>query len=169
MKKLISAVLCVVLMLTIIPACYAETPAFDLTKSIMDEFDDDGYKYTFHGYQDDDKEVEKITISFSGDYIDSMKFTIFVKESTNRISILCYDVISYNDKDFSKVLRAVNRLNYDYNFAKFYCDDTDDTVTAEWVGYGYKDTAGEMVGDIIHMLGTIIDEAYNDVLGTFDK
>jgi hypothetical protein len=54
---------------------------------------------------------------------------IYFHPDNDRACVYVWNIITFEDADFSRVLRVVNELNYTYKYTRFYVDETDNTVT----------------------------------------
>lgn len=159
MKKWLSLLLCLILMLQSVSAL-AVTAEFEITKAALKAMDDQGWHYTVRGMTDDGTS-EKVTIEFDADNkLDGVSLTLYFNKNTERVQISSFKLISYNEKDFAKVLRVCNELNDNYLYVKFYCDESENAVTAEFDAYIPVKSAGEIVVSMITRMVSIVDEAY---------
>ena len=157
--------LCFMLMLS---TALAASPKTAIVKSIAAAFDAKDWMYTVRGMVNDDKD-ESLSITFDTEHApDGIKINIFARESAERVQLVVWDIIKYSDADFSKVLRAVNTLNDDYVYVKFYCDESDNTVTAQFDAYVTESEAGEIVVNMVNSMVDIVDNGY-EALSVYDS
>ena len=140
------AVLLIALVLSFSVLCapaYAVTAQYSSTQDFVDAMNEEGYKFTLKGV---DQEGDELVIT----------------------NIRVWNVIDYNQSDFMDVLVAVDKLNSDYNYVRFYTDDYDDSVTAA-LDLIYRD---EDVDDIcmeaLYYVVNIVEEGLA-ALAPYDK
>lgn len=141
MKKLV----CLVLALSLVLSCssaFALAAQFSTTREFLDLLDSSGVKYTLSGLDDDGDEV--VTISNQGDAFTYQIHVIFDADLETTY-LRTFNIINFSDADFSKVLRTCNSLCSEYNFVRFFVDESDNTVSCA-MDMIYRD---EDVGDIV--------------------
>lgn len=167
MKRLFAGILCV-MVLTLcagtglaVQAKYANTIAF------LQAMDDLDIKYSVEGISGDD-ELEQIKIQNKGEKVSYTINYFFDKENTE-CGMRVWYIISFNDADLAKVMRAVNQMNYDYKYGKWYVDESDNTVTVSWdIILRENADVGEILTEATLHLVKIIDTGY-EALGIYDK
>jgi len=178
MKKLISIVLCLILIFSMIPSAYAVTPKksghSDIYNNIVNALKEYNLEYSTDERGED--EDEHIEITVTDEDIDLENFStivldLYVNKEYNRVNLFNYYVIEYDEnisvKDYNRLLEAVNDANYDFNYVKFYADEEYCSVDAQFTSYVRADSAGEIVIDMISAITLIVDSAY-DTLSDFD-
>ena len=98
----------------------------------------------------------------------SIEIRFYFDQNCENTNIRVWNVIDYNQSDFMDVLVAVDKLNSDYNYVRFYTDDYDDSVTAA-LDLIYRD---EDVDDIcmeaLYYVVNIVEEGLA-ALAPYDK
>ncbi len=166
MKKLMAALLLAVLCTSLFVPALAEDPQFTATKSFLDVLDANDLGYNFTG------------ISSSGEehvYMDNedenfaYTFHIYFHEDNDRANVYIWNIITFDDADFTNVLRVVNELNYSYKYTRFYIDESDNTVTCAMsiILHDENDT-GDIVLEGLLRVASILKRAYPP-LAVYDK
>ena len=167
-KKTMIALLIVVsiLMSVGIPA-FAVNAQYSTTKAFLNAMDEESYKYTYVGIDNDND--EKITVKFNGDYMDTVNVNIYFNQDLDVVTMRVWDVIDFNEDDYEKVLLACNDLHRQYKFVTFLVDTSDWSVTAK---LDCPIRPGKNCGDIcvdgMEYIVNITDLAY-DSLSVYGK
>lgn len=129
MKKLFALIMAAMMLFCACTTAFAATASYSSTQAFCNLLDAKGVKYELGGL--DSNNNEKLSIH-NNDSTNDFSYTIryFFDDGQENCSLRVWDVISYSDADFAKVLRAVNKLNFDYKYVRFYLDESDNTVTA---------------------------------------
>lgn len=165
MKRLFAGIICVI-MLTLcagtglaVQAKYANTIAF---LKAMDDLD---IKYVVQGVNE--KKLEQIQIDNQGEQV-SYTINYFFDEENTECGLRVWNLITYKDADYAWVLRAINKLNYDYKYTKWFVDETDNTITVGWdIIMRENNDVGAILSEATLHLVQIIDAGY-EVLGAYD-
>ena len=160
MRRFFIIVLSSVLLLSLLTGnALALSATYQNTKTVTEKFDSEGLFYTVLGIDSDNN---KEYVAFKNES-DAGEYTILIsfKENNEEVNLRIFNIISYSDADFSKLLRTVNSMNYKYKWVRFYLDETDNTLTASM---DLVVRPGDQVGDIvidamIHMTN-VLDAAY---------
>ena len=142
MKHIIALLLALLLSMSLIPACAEETaaPQYSTTQDFIRELEARSLNYAYHG-MNGDKEIV-----YSGLRDDELNksFTAAVIFLPNLAGcdICLWNIIEYDDAHFIDVLYTCNDINSSGNFAKFFADTSDNTVTAECDVMFTEETAG---------------------------
>lgn len=158
MRKALSFIIAAMLILSLIPAAaFAATPTLTTTKHFIDYLESKEIKYTFKGWDTDEKKDERVEVSYTLDNFESVKCVIFFRNNNHSVSIRIWDILTASaGKNY--VLNNLNSLNYDYKYAKFVLDERDNTVQVEMDMYIDQDHCAECVYDAMHILLDIIDD-----------
>lgn len=162
MKRILSLSLVLCLILCFSPSAFAVSPQFDLTKEITDTLDEEHVRYTLAGLTEDGAE-EFLYVTYTGDYLDTIEVDIFVSEEYDSVQMYCFAYVEYNPSDYINILHAVNQMNKEYNYVKFFCDEDSNTVSACYDGFLIDGVAGALAYEMLGSIVTIADEAYNDI------
>lgn len=164
MKKILCFALALMMCLTLAASALAETATYASTQAVMDAMDANGLKYELLGVVDSGDEV--IHLTFNGDDT-SFDFYLFFSDDQELTDIFVWDVISFNEADFTTVALVCNALNTKYRFTKFYAED-DNTVTCD-MNVIYRDhDVGEIVVEALYHVASIVDECY-EMLAPYNK
>lgn len=158
MKKLISALLAVMLCTSLLVPALAATPTYDLTKNFITVLDENNLAYTFTG-----------TISTGEEHIsmdnedENFAYTlhIYCNADSDRATVFVWNIITFADEDFTNVLRTVNTLNSSYKYIRFYIDESDNTVTCAMnIILHDNDDSGDIVLEGLLRIASILKHAY---------
>lgn len=159
MKRMFALLLSAVLVMALaVPAAATEAqePVYISTQSFIDELESNDLKYTYYGVTDNG--YEEVYVSFSSDNYDTIGCDIFFTTDSNAVHVYVWNLVDVTaNKNFA--LNVMNQLNSDYLYAKFYLDESDNTVTCEMEGFylSNKD-AGAIAYTIMMKLVEIIDD-----------
>lgn len=159
MKKMFALLLSVVLVMALaVPAAATEAqePVYISTQSFIDELESNDLMYTYCGVTDSGH--EEVYVSFSSDNYDTIGFDIFFTADSNAVRVYAWNLVNVTaSKNFA--LNVMNKLNSEYLYAKFFLDESDNTVTCEMEGFylANKD-AGAIAYTIMMNLVEIIDD-----------
>ncbi len=159
MKKMFALLLSVALVMALAApaaATEAQEPVYISTQSFIDELESNDLKYTYYGVTDSGH--EEVYVSFSSDNYDTIGFDIFFTTDSNAVRVYAWNLVDVTaSKNFS--LNVMNKLNSDYLYAKFFLDESDNTVTCEMEGFylANKD-AGAIAYTIMMKLLDIIED-----------
>ena len=163
MKKQLTSIFTVlILVLSLSTSAFAAAPQYKSTESFIKMMDENQYEYDFFE-RENAGDDEMIITDFEGDYLDNIEITAFFPDTEDEVTIFSFDVIEFDKSDLSKVLEAVNQLNYDNYYGCFYVDKNDNTVSAFWsVLLGKKD-AKEIADIALHTFLTVVDDSYESL------
>ena len=163
MKKQLTSIFTVlILVLSLSTSAFAAAPQYKSTESFIKMMDENQYEYDFFE-RENAGDDEMIITDFEGDYLDNIEITAFFPDTEDEVTIFSFDVIEFDKSDLSKVLEAVNQLNYDNYYGCFYVDKNDNTVSAFWsVLLGEKD-AKEIADIALHTFLTVVDDSYESL------
>lgn len=167
MKKLLSLILVCVLLLGLCPAALATEAQYASTKSFLTLMDALSIKYMVGGMDSSNNEL--VVISNSDSEL-NFEYTVafFFDSDEAHCSIRVWEIISFADVDFAKVLRTVNSLNTKFKYVKFYVDEDDNTVTASMDLIYTAETAGQVVMEGMLRAMSILEDSYPD-LAVYNK
>ncbi len=159
MKKMFALLLSAVLVMALaVPAAATESqePVYISTQSFIDELESNDLMYTCYGVTDSGH--EEVYVSFSSDNYDTIGFDIFFTTDSNAVRVYAWNLVDVTaSKNFA--LNVMNQLNSDYLYAKFYLDESDNTVTCEMEGfYPSNKDAGVITYTIMMKLLDIIED-----------
>lgn len=167
MKKLLSTLLCAVLLMSLCTGALAATATFKSTQSVLNYLDVIEINYDLYGLDEDGDELLIIPNSDSELSLDYDMYCFFDQNQEN-CYIYLWDLITFDDADYVKVLQACNELNDIYRFVTFTVDTTDNTVyvTADLI-YRDNDVDAIFWEGLCHMVN-IIHEGY-PMLAPYNK
>ena len=159
MKTKIAGILVLVmLVLSTVPA-FAVQAEYNNTKSFLEQLDSYNLNYTVVSRSEGDTD-DHIQMDNKGDSC-SYTFQFFFDENNSQANIRVWYLIYYNPDEQPNVLAALNKLNNDYKFGRWYADESDNSVT-----FGMdlilreNDDAGAIVMEAAIRTAQIIDDAY---------
>lgn len=162
MKKLVSFVIVLVLFVSIVPLqSLAVNCQYSTTQSFLDYLDMKNVRYTWQGLDSDDD--EKIEVTYTGDNMETIRTVWYFDNNPVRVGVRVWNIINFSVKDYYYVLEAVNNVNADYRYIKFYVDTTDNTVTAKFDMPISATNAGELCYDILQRTINIVDDVYAEL------
>jgi len=167
MKKLMALLLAFCLLLSMVPMAFAETTQFFLTEKVLTGLKEKGITYDYGGLNDKGT-AEYFWVNYNGQYMNDIEMKVYVNNDYSRLSIYVFNIVTYDTANFISVMRACNQANYDYAYLKFYCDETDNTVTAEFDCYVTVGSAGEIAAEMIETTAWVADVVYNDYLSSYN-
>lgn len=158
-KQLINIFIVLVLVVSLSASAFAATPQYKSTEAFIKMMDENQYEYDFFE-RDEAVNEEMIMTDFEGDYLDNIEITAFFPDTEDEMFLYSFDVIEFEKADYSKVLEAVNQLNYDNDYVCFYVEKNENVVSAVWsVLLGEKD-AKEIADIALHTFLTVVDDSY---------
>ena len=158
MKRLIC--LAMVAMLCVMSVCssaLAVAATYPTTQSFVSVLDDNDIMYTLVGLVDGDN--EKVTVSNQGEEF-SYTINYFFDVDQEITNIRVWDIITYDPANLADVVYACNVVNSRYNFARFYADESDNTVTCAMDVIYLTEDAGEVVMNSTLYLVSVLDAGY---------
>lgn len=126
-RRLLTLLLALVLTLNV-ASCFAENAQYATTKDFIRALEKNDLKYTYKGIDSDKNET--VIVSFTDDFYDSVTIRFFFDEDEDKASIRIWNLIDVSAGE-SYATKTLNKLNYDYKYATFVLDTTDNTVSVE--------------------------------------
>lgn len=158
MKRIFALLLSAVLVMLLVVPAAAESgePVYVSTQSFIDELESNDLKYTYGGMLEDGQ--EHVQVSFSSDNYETIVLDAFFSKDSNTVCVYAWNLVNVTaSKNFA--LNVMNQLNSDYFYAKFYLDESDNTVTCEMEGfYPTNKDAGFIAYNIVTKLVEIIED-----------
>lgn len=159
MKKLIALLMVLVMVCGFAAISSAEEGDYDVTRAITAYFDEKDFLYSYDGFSSSGREV----ISFSYKYNTGLteKITLFIDESGATVGLKMWNYMNIDPEDLAEVTAICNTLNKNTVFAKFYTDDSDNTVniTLDIVVMNAPNS-GEIVYEAIDWILTAAKDVY---------
>ncbi len=129
MKKLLALTLACMMLLGLCSTAFATEPQYTSTKAFLALMDQKGINYSVNGFDSNGNEMVSISNTDSDiNYSYTIKY--FFDDGEENCSLRVWNIITFADADFAKVLRTVNSLNCQYKYVRFTVDESDNTVTA---------------------------------------
>lgn len=160
MKKLLSMIVTLTLVLSFACSALATEAVYPLTKSFLSQMDAMDVSYTVIGVDEDGDEC--VSILNVGDAGNKYEIVIYFREDSEAVLFYVWDLISFSEESFADVLNAVNKFNADWLYAKAYVED-DNTVTVSLSSKIEESTSADLVLDMLMSLVDRVDSAYEYV------
>lgn len=166
MKKFLVLALSVLLLVGSALPAYAVAPQYKSTQAFVATLDEKDISYTVVGVDPDEDEHVRVSNTDDNDF--SYTINLYFDPNEENCSVRVWNIISYSDADYAKVLRTCNALNYKYKYIRFYADESDNTVTAS-IDLIYRDhDVGEIVLEAVVHMASILEKGRPDLL-VYDK
>ena len=102
------------------------------TQQFLDAMEAEGFGdlCTYEGRDGDNDDTVYVEdyVEVDGEEYD-FEMILYFADDNEMINLRIWNVIDFNEENINDVLYACNSINYDYNFLKFYVDETDYSVT----------------------------------------
>ncbi len=166
-KKWLPVLLVIVLVLALSVPAMAAKGEYVTTRQFLKVMDKEKEDYELVGVDDDDD--EHVVAYFTGEALGDAVVHIYFRPDLDEVNMRCWDIITFDDDDYSDVLEAVNELNNDYKFVKFTLDTSDNTVSAEMDSFLRQGAeSGEIAYDSLIAVEFLANVAYEE-LSVYDK
>ena len=158
-KRLVSCLLALTILLGLCASALAITTSnegqYQTTRAFIKKLNAESLKYTYLDIESNKN--EHVRVVFESKEFDSITFDIFFDEDEDGVGIRVWNLVKVkSSKNYA--LNAVNSLNYQYKYARFYLDETDDTVTCSMDAYLDEDCAGAVTYRMLMVLMDIITD-----------
>lgn len=167
MKKLFVLTLACMMLIGLCTTAFATEAQYASTKAFLALMDQKGVNYTVTGMDSNNNEMVSIKNTDS-DINFSYTIKYFFDPEEENCSLRVWDIITFTDADFAKVLRTVNTLNCRYKFVRFTVDEDDNTVTAAIDTIFRTHDIDQILWEATLYVVDIIEGAYPD-LAVYDK
>lgn len=133
------------------------------TRIMLRYFDQKGMKYA------DDIDTTKngkdvVRVTYRADNVDKIVFKIFVDPDADNVAIRVWSIAKANNNNqYAALTMALNKVNNDYRWYRFYLDD-DNEVTAAADAVVDLNTIGAVTHELIARGVNIIDEVYPSLM-----
>ena len=160
MKRILVSTLAIMMLLSLlVGAMAAPATTYNSTRSFLEVCDQNGQAYNYIGMNSDDNEEVRLDFDLDNTSITARIFF----EDENSCAIRVWYLMDYDATRLSEVEDAVNTLNSQYRWVRFFCDQTDNTITAAAdVEFG-DNPAGEIVWTVVGRVRGISNLGYNDL------
>lgn len=166
MKKILAMLLALVLTIGVCMPALAINAQYSSTKAFLSALDEMDITYTVNGINDGN--YEDVSIENTDDNGFTYTIRLFFDENEENCSIRVWNIIHFNDADFSKLLRTCNTLNNEYNYVCFSVDESDNTITATMDLIYRTNDVDQIVLEAILRMANILEDVYPQ-LAVFDK
>ena len=166
MKKILLCISAVLLALSLTMGALAvpSSVTYRTTGRFLAYCDEQGIKYTYQGIDNDNDERVTVSYDLSSTSVDVI---LFFSEDGDTCAIRLWNLIRFRENALDDVLSAVNQLNMNYRWAKFFADTSDNTVTCSADIYFGGADAGDIGYYLLYRIVNISDYGYED-LARFD-
>ena len=118
-------------------------------------FDATGFKYSRL-----EKDPNGLEAYYNMDNRDRLRVLIFFDEDGEAAKVCSWNVVDFPADKKEKMYAVCNELNAQYRWVKFYVDEKDNSVTAEYDMDIDLDTCGKRVRSNCATLASIVDKSY---------
>lgn len=129
MKKLIAAVLVLLLCLSSVTVLAVEAE-YSVTQAFVDYLDEYNVHYQLTTEAAAGK--EKLLFTVNDQTIGSYDMQMIFTPESGKVTFRVWNIGSFDDAVLADAYRVVNNLNANYLYVKFYIDENENTVTAEY-------------------------------------
>lgn len=166
MKKLVILMLTVVMLFSLCTTALAASATYSSTRSFVSELDKENKIYTVLGISEQGNEL----IEYKTTLDNGQEITVVIAfdDSMENCAMYIWNLITFKDQDFSKVLRTVNSINAEYRFASFYVDESDNTVTVQADAIFRVYDVGEICHELLSRMINIVNDEYG-ALAVYDQ
>lgn len=151
--KFVTVLCLAALLFTASAPAHAASTKYTSTRNFLSYLDSKGVKYKYVGVDGKDEEV---TVSYSLENFSSMTCKLFFRDD-DEVNLRVYDIVYANNRT-DYVLSTINSLNYEYKYAKFVLDTSDNSIRAEMDMFIDASTCGAPVFEAMIMLLSVIDD-----------
>lgn len=139
---------------------HAATAQYKSTQAFVDAMSAEGYKYTLQGVDQDGDELVLTTFDTDNG---SIEIRFYFDQNCENTYIRVWNVIDYDYSDVREVCQALDTLNGEYKFVRFYTDDYDDSVTASLDLIYRNNDVGEICMEGLYYVVNIVEVALADL------
>lgn len=104
----------------------SENNMYEATQCIVKKFDELDFKYEYEKYDDTDM----LTLRFNTDTIPLVEIILVITEDFD-CGIYSPNIANVNEEKMTEMLKALNELNAEYKYVRFYANDNTITVKTE--------------------------------------
>lgn len=166
MKRRLTLCLMILFILGICLPTLADAPQYDAAIAFADVLGYEDVLYDYLGV-DEENNIELIGLTFDDVGYDTFAVTVVFGKDATDVGLYAFDLIVTGDNvDDLTLLQAVNQLNYDYPYGKFYVDPADRTIACEMtVDLSYSSDPGRTVFEGLRTLvGLLCDDTVSQTL-----
>ena len=168
--KAITRILCSALVVVFIfslgGSVFAAEPQAQVTKDFIDLIDTvDGITYTVGDpVEASDGTYDIVRIRYEGELSEySSNVSVLFQQDGSEAQLMMYRLIYFNEEDLADVLAAVNDVNARSTGIKFYVDQSDNSVTAEFMQLLPENGGAELVAHAFGFMIGLTDSVYEEI------
>ena len=165
MKRIVSLLLAALLVFSSWTFSLAETveTQYESTRLFLSRLDKVGIPYAYYGINENNREVLEIE-NTNYDLDITYTISLFFHENNENADMYVWNLLTYDPSEdgFFKVLQACNACNASWNYAKFYADTSDHTVSVDANMIFRGDSAGEVCYEGLLHLVSVISKVYEE-------
>ena len=166
MKKRLSIVLVLVMLLSLSVPAFAEEARYQNTRAVLKDLDGyDNVQYELAGVINFDREnYELVKISYkssSSEYVSN--FSLLFNEDESDVVLYMNPLIKFDESKMEQVLGAVNSINAQTTGVKLYVDTSDNSVSAELFLLVTKDSVVELTETGMGFMAAFTDKVYEQL------
>lgn len=146
----------------------SENNMYEATQCIVKKFDELDFKYEYEKYDDTDM----LTLRFNTDTIPLVEIILVITEDFD-CGIYSPNIANVNEEKMTEMLKALNELNAEYKYVRFYANDNTITVKTDILVFpDSSDIIDEYADYIVSMIDMhigVVEEAYPKIMETIWK
>lgn len=146
----------------------SENNMYEATQCIVKKFDELDFKYEYEKYDDTDM----LTLRFNTDTIPLVEIILVITEDFD-CSIYSPNIANVNEEKMTEMLKALNKLNADYRYVRFYANNNTITVKTDILvlsdSTDIADTYADYIVSMIDMHIGVVEEVYPKIMETIWK
>ena len=141
----------------------SENNMYEATQCIVKKFDELDFKYEYEKYDDTDM----LTLRFNTDTIPLVEIILVITEDFD-CSIYSPNIANVNEEKMTEMLKALNKLNADYRYVRFYANNNTITVKTDILvlsdSTDIADTYADYIVSMIDMHIGVVEEVYPKIM-----
>lgn len=141
---------------------------YEATQCIVKKFDELEFKYEYEKCDD----ADTLTLRFNTDTIPLVEILLVISEDFD-CTIYSPNIANVNEEKLTETLKALNKLNADYRYVRFYVENNTITVKTDILvlsdSTDIADTYADYIVSMIDMHIGVIEEAYPKIMETIWK
>lgn len=146
----------------------SENNMYEATQCIVKKFDELDFKYEYEKYDDTDM----LTLRFNTDTIPLVEIILVITEDFD-CGIYSPNIANVNEEKMTEMLKALNELNAEYKYVRFYANDNTITVKTDILVFpDSSDIIDEYADYIVSMIDMhieVVEEVYPKIMETIWK
>ncbi len=146
----------------------SENNMYEATQCIVKKFDELDFKYEYEKYDDTDM----LTLRFNTDTIPLVEIILVITEDFD-CGIYSPNIANVNEEKMTEMLKALNELNAEYKYVRFYANNNTITVKTDILVFpDSSDIIDEYADYIVSMIDMhigVVEEVYPKIMETIWK